>query len=556
MHIIAQRYEASKGSISGLFTSWRGAIRPFIEDNDWNCYLVRIADDGKPETLIPVTSIDDAPQRPDDRAIYVRVRKGLIAFHLTFASLTSSDEIPYDVKVEGEYHISDPEAFLRNFAFERILATGPISTSAVDSMLATRGRPHLIDTVSTRTYEYVKDGDNLPTKWWSINIPRWAEVAWLEDGCTITQVLWESPTEDRRREMEIQREQYELQEKEAAEAHHREVDRLQREREIEQKRLAIENDRAISEAERESKLREINTQEEMAIREAEIEGETRRLELMEKNARLELEITELREGKEAATRLGEQYDEILLSSRDAIRSLTNMRDEVGSMLDECRTLIETLKESQPGLDQGGWWRTAVSAGKIGSRLTADIEGGVGPAALAQAFRERQKADCTVVSLRKTELKSRAIGASTNVSSLRIGATLQFEMLSQRDGFATIINFGTSGKIWLHCPSAYIAADQAVVRQGQIYAIPGESMIPESNLAENGLAYIEYGPTGWEELVVIVSDAPIIESSTYFSTTPGMPFTELTESTITALVERLSESPETWHVGILSFLVEK
>ena len=178
-----------------------------------------------------------------------------------------------------------------------------------------------------------------------------------------------------------------------------------------------------------------------------------------------------------------------------------------------------------------------------------------PAYLAQVFREKTSYSPNSIMMKKSELRTRDIGTK-KVDSLRINSSLQFEFVSTRSGYATVLNIGTSGKIWLQSPNAYVAVEQAKVESDKKYRIPGE-LLPNDQLNHNRLDYVEVGPAGWEELVVIVSDKPLVTEADTFHSTQDSPFVALSADRIEQLLDSLAELRESeCGVGILSFLVEK
>ena len=109
---------------------------------------------------------------------------------------------------------------------------------------------------------------------------------------------------------------------------------------------------------------------------------------------------------------------------------------------------------------------------------------------------------------------------------------------------------------MQSPNSYIPPDQACVVNNESYLIPGSSLLSHEDLSRNGLCYIEGGPAGWEELVVIISDQPLVNKRLLFRSTPKMPFVKLSGQDYESFIDQLdSLSEQSWSVGVLSFLVE-
>ena len=179
----------------------------------------------------------------------------------------------------------------------------------------------------------------------------------------------------------------------------------------------------------------------------------------------------------------------------------------------------------------------------------------GSAYLAQIFREKVRRAAHPVMMKKVELRTRDIG-NKKVDTLSINSDLQFEFMVNQKGYVTLLNMGTSGKIWLHGPNAYVGIEGSRAEAGRRYAVPGPELLPYERLAQQGLGYVEIGPPGWEELIVIVTDQPIITAQDVFSSTVNNPFAELSPKRVTQLVDQLAELEEdAWTCGLLGFLVE-
>jgi uncharacterized protein DUF4384 len=86
---------------------------------------------------------------------------------------------------------------------------------------------------------------------------------------------------------------------------------------------------------------------------------------------------------------------------------------------------------------------------------------------------------------------------TDRTSLKIGETLKVSFQSNRDGYATLVNVGTSGKITILYPNAY-SPDHAV-KAGQTYSVPRAGDFYELSLG---------GPEGVELVYALFTTAPV------------------------------------------------
>ena len=154
-------------------------------------------------------------------------------------------------------------------------------------------------------------------------------------------------------------------------------------------------------------------------------------------------------------------------------------------------------------------------------------------------------------MEKQNFGTRDIGVRrVQVNTLNIGESLSFTIQSDRSGYATILNFGTSGKVWLLAPGCCAGDTRVAART--LYKVPGSGLFaPEWEFTEEG-------PTGREHLVAIVTDRPLaaVERAAARST-HNSPLVELCADERKELYEEVSRhKPGEWSVGVLSFLVEE
>ena len=86
---------------------------------------------------------------------------------------------------------------------------------------------------------------------------------------------------------------------------------------------------------------------------------------------------------------------------------------------------------------------------------------------------------------------------TDTTSRKIGETLKVSFQSNRDGYATLVNVGTSGKITILYPNAY-TPDHAV-KAGQTYSVPRAEDFYELSLS---------GPEGVELVYALFTTSPV------------------------------------------------
>ena len=181
--------------------------------------------------------------------------------------------------------------------------------------------------------------------------------------------------------------------------------------------------------------------------------------------------------------------------------------------------------------------------------------------LVESLRKKAQVDGEPVRIRKMALVTREIKAATRdigtvkVRALPINTSLQFEFSTAKAGCVTLLNLGTSGALYVHVPNAYIGVHGARAESGRAYSVPGPELLPWEALQQHGLDYVEVGPPGWEHLVVLVSEKPLLTAEILARASGDSPFVKLDADEIAGMCERLSEqADDQWSAGVLSFLV--
>ena len=171
---------------------------------------------------------------------------------------------------------------------------------------------------------------------------------------------------------------------------------------------------------------------------------------------------------------------------------------------------------------------------------------VGRQSLVEFLTDKAKQDGGALELKKQDLVTRDIGAA-KVKALSIGKSLQFKLESKRAGFVTILNLGTSGAVYVHVPNGLIADKGVRIADGKCYLIPGEELFPWQ------WDYREEGPAGWEHIVGIVSDAPVLPDTITGRSTTEAPIVKLRPDELDGVFSTLNDLPaESWSAGVLSF----
>ena len=135
----------------------------------------------------------------------------------------------------------------------------------------------------------------------------------------------------------------------------------------------------------------------------------------------------------------------------------------------------------------------------------------------------------------------------------LGQAFQLKFRAPMDGYATILNLGTSGAYLLLVPNGPqgggVAPEAAKVASGNEYVVPGSPLY-------NGGLY-EGGPCGWEEFVVIITkNKPLFADSERFNVNdPESPFAQLGADRLKRVLDALDElDPDDFAMGKVGFTV--
>ena len=475
------------------------------------------------------------------------VNTGHFGAELVFPDLCGKEGVRLDVTVTVTCQVSNPRKFLQECALSWITTSDSVSITQLETLLLTRCKQAVTDELSTVEYDAVKQRDALPGSWWLKKLPEWIRADWLS-VIEVKEVRYESATADKVAEIARRREQTELEAKSQQQIHECEIRMQQDQLEYENAQKELELIAGLHEKERQARLKQAELAHEKVIVEATAEIEQIRIKSRKERAELEAEIDRLRSREDLAAERLKQAEESERRTREYLEELTAAKNELG---DQAELLSAAIRE---GLADAK--RISEFAGNTSSTTMALLGKTVGPEYMSQVLREKAKTACYAVKMKKVvvALGTRDIG-NTPVDSLRINSSLQFEFMSQRSGYATVLNIGTSGTVRLHSPNAYVGIEEAKIEAGQTYSIPGR-LLPVGELSRHGLSYLEVGPPGWEELAVIVSPEPLATKADMFDSTERSPFVSMSTDRIAEIVDQLAGLPEdTWSAGLLSFLVE-
>ena len=503
---IAIRFDTGSGHIFYRFGR-KKKLQQFITQPDSETYLCRQFADGTERLERAMTANEVG--RLGDADILAQIMTNVFVAELTYSGMTSSDGTDFDLTVVATWRITKARTFLREYGLDCLKSADSVSIILLESMLAQRCRQQITDEICTVTYDALNNQDALPAKWWRTKLSQWIDLGWLE-LIEVKDVRYESVTADKEAEIKKRRELQQLEEAEREQQYGHEIRLQHQQTEFENARreleVASELSEELSEQERQVRLDQVQLERDKAVLQDREDIEIIKLEAKKKKAGLEADIARLRHRADEAEVILRQAQQAEQRNKELLETIRKAQSERAEAAEVAKFAI------QEGL--AGGERISSSAAGVSSATMSLLGKDSGPAYLAQVFREKASASPDSVIMRKVELRTRDIGTK-KVDELAINSSLQFEFLSQRAGYATILNIGTSGNVWLQSPNAYVGIEQAGIESGRKYQIPGQ-LLPPEELSRHGLAYLEVGPPGWEELIVIVSDKPLVTDSDIIS----------------------------------------
>lgn len=551
----------NRGDAGGIVTAamlakrrWLGSVlgapaAQFRPEAELDHYVVAQMPEGHLELRL-ITSADQLRAGMNHpNAILCRVRKGKEPLTLAFAGiLTDANNHVWDLDIRGAWWVADSRRLLTSRVAGIVSPEVPFTREMARTWMTSVVRSHVLDAVKAHTIDELRDRDALPAMWWSKYMVEWLDATGISvevHECEWTSADAARAEAERRRleelvrvEAEQERERQALVRREKLESEHAE------------NRLRIEHDQRLSAAERDAQLQQAEHRHRAEV--LRIEADTEEIRQRKERAALEHEL--------AVAKLGDDLQ--ALKEAESLRTkLDEKHAEMARLLAETKAALERLG-SVPELLQKLVDRDARQAHQATERilspefaslgLNADMLAVLGyrvPVQSAwQVLSNRARQHEGVVRIDKAELRTRDIGVA-KVKALKIGTSLAFSFESARPGYVTMLNLGTSGRVWVHVPSALRSPGEARVEAGRRYAVPGPELFPWPH------DYREEGPGGWEHIVVVVSDQPLILGDATKELSRESPLLQLDHVELTRIVGQLEDSPESWSVGVLSFLVE-
>jgi hypothetical protein len=513
-------------------------------------YLVHDLGDEEPrlERISPGTT---GPGVLPPNSSLARLRTDDQSLNCVFAALVADKAgHAWDLVLTGAWSILESRRFLREHALKAMSVGASMSGEGMHAFFTQTLKSRVADAVAKHSIEDLRDRDALPLRWWADHLTQWLEPYGV--AVKLRAAQWESADAHRA----------EIEQRRAAEAVRQQEQRTQQQatelRETEERnryhaeRARLDADHQMSEAERRHQLHMLEQRHRGEVLAASIAAEQSRWSHEQAALEHELKLAQLRADLDAV-RIAEQQGtaaQVVHQQRmNQYAHAQQVQQAFGAMDSE---LVTGLAAAD-----------AMTAHQTAERLTSPefnipaeaLEAmgyTVSPQSFISRFRQAQAATRHTVTLAMKQLQTRDIGVNpVRVDALPIGSSLQFELSSTLAGYVTLINIGTSGKVWLQVPNPYVDPASARIEANQMHTVPGPQLLPDHCIP----GYFENGPAGWEHIAVTVTDTPIVDPRYLALASPSAPFIDLTSDEAAELAASLEDPPVgEYAVGLLSFLV--
>jgi len=462
--------------------------------------------------------------------------------------ITDEQGHKWDFQMHGRLSVNDPQRFLKSFAVNIASPDVPLTYRFTESWLAKRISPNVRDAIRDYSIFDLRERDVLPISWWEKQLNKWLN----EYGITaqIDDVKWSSAQAEiaeieaaRQRDIErvekAKRREWEAEVREAA-----------AKAEYEKRKKKIELDLKFSDYERMYQLQLLEKRRRNELIKAYTQIEIARRQADKSTLEHEAFLANLRQDADMVNQLKERERQAEMRYREILEEFEKLKSTLARIADLPDNLLAQLGNSDKRMANAAAERLVSPEFGVKAVSLAELGFMVDRQSLVERLRQRASIDSEGVIIRKRGLLTRDIGTA-KVQSLPINTTLQFDFNTERDGYVTVLNIGTSGSILIHVPNPYISPEQARIRRGKSYEIPGPELLPWEQIGD----YVEMGPPGWEHIAVLVSDEPIISFNVIKRASIKLPFVKLTNMEISDICDKLETmATDRWVSGVLSFLV--
>lgn len=497
----------------------------------------------------------------DARAQLIRYRTSTQTLRLEFARVAKDTHgHAHDLVLHGTWKVTDVQEFFRAGVQDLVSANMPLTggraVSWMEETLLTSIRDQVRRETSKCSLEEIREKNILPQTWWEKQIARWLDGRGLQ--VSIARAGWESEDANRFRAEQLRQQETARMADEQRRERELELRNLQEEQKYEDRRAELAQSQSIDSAQRQHELQllALDHEKERGLRESELDE----IRCRREKAALahELELARLRRDEENAAVAEREALEQMRRLEQSHADLASQHEQVLKTLERLADLPELL--SQMVSADSGQQHTSAERLVHEFEIPGDVIASLGHEAVPQQFVEfvtrKVQQEGRTVGMKMPELVTRDIVlrdiGPKKVDSLPIDGSLHFDLTSPLSGYVTLLNFGTSGNIWLHVPNLWVTASQAVIEANRPYHIPGPPLLP----LPPEMVYIEGGPVGRENMVLIVTEQPLVGPELAGAASAGMPFAQVSSANLDQLYRQLTgQDDANWAAGVLSFRVE-
>jgi hypothetical protein len=505
-------------------------------------FLLRRGDASCPLAAAPIENLRTPP---DAATQFARVSSAPHPMELTFTA-PDAQARRIGLLLGGTFRVVDPLAFLNSVGLglvsPELPLAGPIITSWISQTVGHRVRDHLVE----HTFDDLRHKEVLPPAWWQTQFNDWLAPFGLR--VSLVTVRWGSA--DVQRAETERRQQEDLARLQAERERQQQAQRRETaaKAEYEQEKARVETDIRTSQEEKKHRLLRLEKQHHKELIEAETEIENARRAAERIALQHELEVAKMRQDILAIAQTEQRQKEAEGRHQETVDRLATTHQA----LDRIVATAEPLLAEMAGRDSMAAHQAAERLASPEFGISAKALEGLGyhvpRQALVESLHQKARDDGQPVVLQKEDLVTRDIGAA-QVKALPIGQSLTLVFRTERPGYVTLMNMGTSGAVYVQVPNALVGVRSARAEVGRSYSVPGKDLFPW------GGDYREEGPAGWEHMALIVSDEPLIEEGILARSSRDCPIVRLTDAEVQNLSSALAAGPrDRWSAGVLSFLV--
>ena len=496
---------------------------------------------------------DDAMKKGDR---VFAVRKKAVDFSTVFLKVCKEDGYEWNYAMEGEIRVSDYPKFLSNWACDEGACGGDgVDSSRFAHRVMALLEPIVRDKIRECRKEHnnrirdIEEKDVLPLSFWSkVFVDAVPQVSGL--AIEVTGKSFLSPDRDMEEKILAEEEARIEREEQAERAHKAVIDKKQEEAElaeIDRQKKRDELDFEVEKAEKEAK-----------IRKCQIEAEAYQFQM----ANLKNDQKEIAAALEKANGNMTKMETLSAAMSEAVAKIQAIADKLsklGIMTDGASAVCPNIDPAVAPRYQGMSDNFLNVVTQIKSKAKN---------AVTLTYQARDSrcgfGTRTIISDAYTTRTLGRIGSDCNCrqrSVLRIGDGITIRMTSERSGYLTLINFGTTpGVVNKIFPDRTYGAKMRRIDAGRHYVMPGD-LIPCPDGCEywpvGGATTAQYGLK--ERVLAIVTDREIDIDATCFASKVGEAMAggefEAIESAVASYLAMMDIEDGTWSWGLLEAVVE-